>query len=590
MREVAPVWARRLTSRLKQTLAEMKANTAPGDILDLFDLSDFHCSGVTVRAEETGLEDDDPTYELGGRRARKKKGKGKRKAADDGTDDTELEIMCGFAYTFHKCQGLTLDAVIIDLNERPPNAKCLITHAAIYVALSRVRDPRNIYILPPRTGAIASFATVVDLKPLPEVTAFVDAMCAKAHGESLNRPKAKAKGSNGSKAPTQPPAQPPAQPAAPAPATKRGRTEAPAAQQPPRPRPAGQPSATRATPAEPTAKRGRATAADGVGVPDRPAPQPLAESPAGALFGFENEGMTKCWLIAMVQVLLVRCSQARERLGQLAEPCPLDDFFRRCCSVDPRVRPKLTRSVFGRLFGRHMNWDTQQDPLEILRLLQNSHFKPDRPQSGHWSWDVFVCDYNQMMYARHAEPHTPDHEYLSEAAHPQTVLTVSGVAGTRPATVQEAFDRDLRPEPTAGATCDACGRSAELSPRKCFTRLPPVLLVAVNPVRDQSVVNGPRLDRGVLLAERLTVSEGDPNHPISTVQYVCTGVVLRPAVAADNNSLGHFTALTKETGNRWVYFDDAQWRYDRPPWDPQSVANPLHVFLVRFERLEGSGV
>ena len=55
----------------------------------------------------------------------------------------------GFAITFHKVQGQTLNKVILDLNKRP-NALGNVDFHALYVGLTRVKRAEDIRILPPQ--------------------------------------------------------------------------------------------------------------------------------------------------------------------------------------------------------------------------------------------------------------------------------------------------------------------------------------------------------------------------------------------------------------------------------------------------------
>jgi hypothetical protein len=60
-----------------------------------------------------------------------------------------------FALTFHKIQGKTVDKIILDLNKRPGTRHKMnsLDFFALYVGISRVRDPENMRILPPHNGA-----------------------------------------------------------------------------------------------------------------------------------------------------------------------------------------------------------------------------------------------------------------------------------------------------------------------------------------------------------------------------------------------------------------------------------------------------
>ena len=56
----------------------------------------------------------------------------------------------GFAITVHKVQGKTCDKIILDLNDRPFKPK--INFHALYVALSRVKNSKNIRLMPVQPG------------------------------------------------------------------------------------------------------------------------------------------------------------------------------------------------------------------------------------------------------------------------------------------------------------------------------------------------------------------------------------------------------------------------------------------------------
>ena len=61
------------------------------------------------------------------------------------------DVDLGFAMTFHKCQGKTLDAVVMDLNDQPGTRYRLpkLELEQLYVGMTRVRHYTDIRILPP---------------------------------------------------------------------------------------------------------------------------------------------------------------------------------------------------------------------------------------------------------------------------------------------------------------------------------------------------------------------------------------------------------------------------------------------------------
>jgi hypothetical protein len=98
------------------------------------------------------------------------------------------QLQPAWSYTFHKAQGATIENtnVILDLNVRPAPFKTLITHAAIYVAISRVRSAKQLFIMPPNDPATPfqeAFKHITELKPYPEMVEYVNAMAAKRDGE-----------------------------------------------------------------------------------------------------------------------------------------------------------------------------------------------------------------------------------------------------------------------------------------------------------------------------------------------------------------------------------------------------------------------
>ncbi|KAJ9452312.1 hypothetical protein DIPPA_00991, partial [Diplonema papillatum] len=78
------------------------------------------------------------------------------------------------AFTFWRCQGLTLRNVVIDLHRRPP-ALGKITFEAFYVAVSRVRSPENLYLLPEREEG--AFDWVAKKTPPPDFIAWLRSRC-----------------------------------------------------------------------------------------------------------------------------------------------------------------------------------------------------------------------------------------------------------------------------------------------------------------------------------------------------------------------------------------------------------------------------
>lgn len=62
----------------------------------------------------------------------------------------QYPLALAFATTFHKCQGLTLDRVGVDLRNQP------FAHGMSYVALSRARSPDKLFLLAPPTAVDAA--------------------------------------------------------------------------------------------------------------------------------------------------------------------------------------------------------------------------------------------------------------------------------------------------------------------------------------------------------------------------------------------------------------------------------------------------
>jgi hypothetical protein len=80
----------------------------------------------------------------------------------DGTFPVEL----AFALTFHKAQGATLSKVVLQLNKRPGTLGRL-NHAALYVALTRVKDPNDIRLCSPSPSF--SLHYMLNLKPNKDI-------------------------------------------------------------------------------------------------------------------------------------------------------------------------------------------------------------------------------------------------------------------------------------------------------------------------------------------------------------------------------------------------------------------------------------
>ncbi|KAJ9445491.1 Cell surface glycoprotein 1 [Diplonema papillatum] len=98
----------------------------------------------------------------------KKRGKPLRSALHN------YKVLPGWAFTFWRCQGLTLRNVVIDLHRRPP-ALGKITFEAFYVAVSRVRSPENLYLLPEREEG--AFDWVAKKTPPLDLIAWLRSRC-----------------------------------------------------------------------------------------------------------------------------------------------------------------------------------------------------------------------------------------------------------------------------------------------------------------------------------------------------------------------------------------------------------------------------
>lgn len=76
-------------------------------------------------------------------------------------------LSLGFSYTFHKVQGATLDACVLDLSRRPRSLGKMQL-AAVYVAISRVRTLDDIRMFPPRDGGLGHLVNLTWDKDLLE--------------------------------------------------------------------------------------------------------------------------------------------------------------------------------------------------------------------------------------------------------------------------------------------------------------------------------------------------------------------------------------------------------------------------------------
>jgi len=81
----------------------------------------------------------------------------------------EHGVELGFAITFHKVQGRTLQKIILDLNKRPFNPP--VTYTGFYVGVSRVKLSDNMRILPPQPGG--DFSHLLNLHPSLELRAWL---------------------------------------------------------------------------------------------------------------------------------------------------------------------------------------------------------------------------------------------------------------------------------------------------------------------------------------------------------------------------------------------------------------------------------
>ena len=79
-----------------------------------------------------------------------------------------------FAMTVHKAQGRTILRVVLDLTEHPFRV-CRMEYAAIFVALSRVRNSDHIRLLEPSTTASRTslYEYLSELAPTPTIAPFL---------------------------------------------------------------------------------------------------------------------------------------------------------------------------------------------------------------------------------------------------------------------------------------------------------------------------------------------------------------------------------------------------------------------------------
>lgn len=82
----------------------------------------------------------------------------------------EHPVSLAFSITFHKCQGLTVDALIFDLNKRKKSPH--INYHMLYVGLSRTRSSENIRLLPAHPGT--TFDYLNSLKPPEKLVTFLN--------------------------------------------------------------------------------------------------------------------------------------------------------------------------------------------------------------------------------------------------------------------------------------------------------------------------------------------------------------------------------------------------------------------------------
>ena len=76
-----------------------------------------------------------------------------------------------FAMTVHKAQGRTILRVVLDLAEHPSFCVCRMVYAAIFVALSHVRNSDHIRLLEPSTTASRTslYEYLLELLPTPTI-------------------------------------------------------------------------------------------------------------------------------------------------------------------------------------------------------------------------------------------------------------------------------------------------------------------------------------------------------------------------------------------------------------------------------------
>jgi Helicase len=80
----------------------------------------------------------------------------------------------GFAMTVHKAQGRTIPRVIIDLRNHP-FAICRMSYAAIFVAMSRVKNRNHIRLLEPKSvlHRKSHYEYLADLRPEQHIAPFL---------------------------------------------------------------------------------------------------------------------------------------------------------------------------------------------------------------------------------------------------------------------------------------------------------------------------------------------------------------------------------------------------------------------------------
>jgi hypothetical protein len=190
-------------NRRKFNATMAAADLAPGAVVS-FDFSpEYIVVSTTVRSNMRTESVQVPLP----RGSSEKDDSAKKKA---GPKHHSFQLELGYACTFHKVQGMSLDNVVLDVNRRPKQLGNL-DFAGLYVGLSRVKSAEGLFFMPPRNVA-RNLMHITELKPPPALLEWCKST--PVVGAPLGSEDAAAAAPPEQEAPPQPQPQLPAQPRA----------------------------------------------------------------------------------------------------------------------------------------------------------------------------------------------------------------------------------------------------------------------------------------------------------------------------------------------------------------------------------------